>query len=112
MNIQKNNMTKEELKKELKNIGDVSVQLFKKDGEISPALFVYHILDDGKEKKKLSCTVCPIKDIQHRREIMFLLGRLFLKEKRFKRVDAIVFVSEAWVSKYKSNKDAEKNKMS
>lgn len=109
MNIQKNNMTKKELKRELENIGTRANTLFKKDGVIAPVLLVYHILANENGNEKSSCAVCPVRDIKQRREILFLIGRLFLKEKRFKKVNAIAFISEAWVSVYKSNEDAKKN---
>ena len=75
----------------------------------APVLLVYHILADENGNEKSSCAVCPVRDIKQRREILFLIGRLFLKEKRFKKVNAIAFISEAWVSVYKSNEEAKKN---
>lgn len=91
-------MTKEELKKILARTAEQAEKLFKQDGSLSPVLFVYHTIEKEPGKEMDSVGIIPIIDIGHREAVMFAMGKMFLKNNKFKRVDAIAFVSEAWMS--------------
>jgi len=91
-------MTKEQLKKLLESTADTTEKLFKKDGSVSPVLFIYHALENKEGKEAESCAVVSITSMEHREAILFAMGRAFLKNASFKRVEAIALVSEAWMS--------------
>jgi len=91
-------MTKEELKKILDRTAEQAEKLFKQDGSLSPILFVYYTFEKEPGKETESIGIIPIIDIGHREAIMFAMGKMFLRNNKFKRVNAIAFVSEAWMS--------------
>ena len=90
-------MTKAELKQTLQKVAETTERLFKEEGSINPVLFVYYTFEkEGRETD--TCAIFPILDIQHREAILFMIGKTFLKSNKFKRVNAIVFASEGWMS--------------
>ena len=91
-------MTKEDLKKILDRTAEQAEKLFKQDGSLSPILFVYYTFEKEPGKEAESIGIIPIIDIGHREAIMFAMGKMFLKNNQFKRVNAIALVSEAWMS--------------
>lgn len=91
-------MNKNQLQEILESVATKTEELFKKDGVITPVLFVYHILEDKNGKECESCAIVPIISMDHREAILFAMGKAFLKNTRFKRVQAIALVSEAWMS--------------
>jgi len=91
-------MTKEQLKKILDRTAEQAEKLFKQDGSLSPVLFVYYTFEKEPGKEAESIGIIPIIDIGHREAIMFAMGKMFLKNNQFKKVNAIALVSEAWMS--------------
>ena len=91
-------MTKEQLKKILDRTAEQAEKLFKQDGSLSPVLFVYYTFEKEPGKEAESIGIIPIIDIGHREAIMFAMGKMFIKNNKFKRVNAIALVSEAWMS--------------
>jgi hypothetical protein len=91
-------MNKEQLKKTLNSVAKTTEELFKKDGSIAPVLFVYHTVENKDGTESESCAIVPIISMEHREAILFAMGKAFLKNNRFKKVQAIALVSEAWMS--------------
>lgn len=91
-------MTKNQLKKVLKKIGETANRLFKRDGKITPVLFIYYIFENDDGKEEGSCTVLPIIKKDGREKLMQQVGQGFLKNSRYKKVNAIALISEAWMS--------------
>jgi hypothetical protein len=91
-------MTKDELKEILDRTAEQAENLFKQNGSLSPVLFVYYTSEKEPGKEVESIGIIPIIDIGHREAIMFAMRKMFLKNNKFKRVNAIAFVSEAWMS--------------
>jgi len=99
-------MTKYQLKEILNRTAEQAEKLFKQDGSLSPVLFVYYTFEKEPGKEVESIGIIPIIDIGHREAIMFAMGKMFLKNNKFKRVNAIAFVSEAWMSVQNSGQEA------
>lgn len=91
-------MTKDQLKKTLEGVAETAEKLFKKEGSIAPVLFVYYTFENKEGKDVDSCDIFSILQMEHREAILFMLGKTFLKNNKFKRVNAIVLASEAWMS--------------
>ena len=102
-------MTKEQLKKLLESTADMTEKLFKKDGSVSPVLFIYHTVENKDGGEAESCAIVPITSMDRREAILFAMGRAFLKNASFKRVDAIALVSEAWMSVQDSKSEQAKH---
>jgi len=89
-------MTKEELKNKMSILEVGLKQNFEKDGFLQPILFVFH-----SEGSKKEVTYMPVLDMEKKYETFESLGNDFKNRFPTKKVDGIVFLSEAWVSKYK-----------
>jgi hypothetical protein len=98
-------MTKSNLEKILDRTAEQAEKLFKQDGSLSPILFVYYTFEKEPGKETESIGIIPIIDIGHREAIMFAMGKMFLKNNQFKKVNAIALVSEAWMSVQDSAKN-------
>jgi hypothetical protein len=102
-------MTKNQLKNVLKKIGETANKLFKRDGKITPVLFIYYIFENEAGKDEGSCTVLPILKKEGREKLMQEVGQGFLKNSAYKKVTAIAFISEAWMSVQESKNKTTKN---
>jgi len=99
-------MDKKELEEIVKHAESAALQNFEKDKEVAPILIIYCETKEGERVQALM----PMSEemLSHRRDVFFILGKEFLKNDQFSHVDALIFVSEAWMSKIDKKKNPEK----
>ena len=97
-------MEKQELEKTLERVAGIAKNIFQKQGSLSPTLFVYYTFENDAGKETDSIAVFPIIQLEHREVVIYLTGKLFLRDKRIKKVKAVVLVSEGWMSVCKNGK--------
>jgi hypothetical protein len=112
-------MTKEELKKEVEAISKSGLEIYEKDKELIPTMFVvFKGLGEGKKDEKALAVVPLItKDSSEKREFVFGLGRSVNSQIRpaitkdsghvVGDVECIMMASEAWYSEVKDKKPDE-----
>ena len=97
-------MEKQELEKILKRSTGIARNIFQKQGSLNPTLFVYYTFKNDVGKETDSIAVFPIIQIEHREVMIYLTGKIFLRDKRIKKVKAVVLISEGWMSVCKDGK--------
>ena len=102
-----NNMEKQELEKILERSAGIAKNIFQKQGFLSPTLFTYYTFENNDNKETDSIAVFPIIQLEHREVMIYLTGKLFLRDKRIKKVKAVLLVSEGWMSVCEDGKISE-----
>jgi hypothetical protein len=101
-------MDKNQLSKLIEGLAKTAEENYKNDGGLSPVLFVYHTNQKGENCVNLYPIIEEM--MPKRRELMFVIGKIFLKDQTVRKVDALGFVSECCVSvmNEKDGKEAER----